>query len=920
MRVWANRRRPQRSMLLIGRDASLAGIAYCLFFLMGGLVIARNWLPGHRPLVRWYIGASIGLLLMMWLPVLWAYAVAFTVTAHLLAALTLFLLTLLTYLTREHRPRVRFSEEDRRMLRAVLLVVVPLTLLAGVLEYTHSIRPAADGTYHVGQSTYGDLSLHLAVTTSIVHAKFPLANSLMVGATMAYPYLADSFAATLYLLGMTLPGAMSVSGILMCAMVFLGYALLVAQLCRKRGTVVLATLLLFMNGGLGFFYTLGGSVQNGVVTTVWDNLRNVMQGYYQTPTNQPDPNNLRWVNMVCDMLVPQRGILGGWTMLMPALLLLLPPLARRRRPFARAMILAGIIAGGLPLLHTHSFLALALCSIGFMGYALFTAPYGRRKEAFAPFLLYGGIAAVLALPQLINFTFVQVSGSDHFLRYQFNWCNNRGGHGLVDGYFWFYIKNIGLPYLLIILALFTRRTGDLRIEADHAAARTDGLYEPDADPYAPPANVLDDVYASIHKADAAQNAEEDAAKPEMDDVLQTCAADVGMAEFVSPPTVSLGQSPARIAALAVEAEDAQLNTPVRASVFAHDMPAYGENRMLAKDEMQTIDVKGPYLRPLSPDKLRAASFSPDDSDRVGVMRAVTGAAGDDPSHRPLVEEIFHATYRSAEVAAADAVEHAKRFTPGQPETCFAEHPHPRDWVRQNRLIAVGAFVILLVAEQVIFQPNEYDNNKLIYVWFLLCLPMAADFGLDVFHRLRGIGARWLIAVLLGITLFLSAGLTVARELVSDYQAYSKADIAVAEHVKQNTPEHSVFLTGTQHLNPVASLAGRTLVCGSDLYLYYHGFDTTLRKQEVQAFYEDPAAHLAMLTLYGVRYVYVSSYERSDYAVDEVALHALFTPVYESENGEIVIYAVPQSTLSTTPKTQTVPSATPDPALNPAIGG
>ena len=144
---------------------------------------------------------------------------------------------------------------------------------------------------------------------------------------MAYPYLADSFAATLYLLGMTLPGAMSVSGILMCAMVFLGYALLVAQLCRKRGTVVLATLLLFMNGGLGFFYTLGGSVQNGVVTTVWDNLRNVMQGYYQTPTNQPNPNNLRWVNIICDMLVPQRGILGGWAMLMPVLNLLLPPLA-----------------------------------------------------------------------------------------------------------------------------------------------------------------------------------------------------------------------------------------------------------------------------------------------------------------------------------------------------------------------------------------------------------------------------------------------------------------------------------------------------------------------------------------------------------------------------------------------------------------
>ena len=84
------------------------------------------------------------------------------------------------------------------MLRAVLLVAVPLTLLAAWLEYTHSIRLAADGTYHVGQSTYGDLQLHLAVATSAVNAKFPLQNSLMIGATMAYPYLNDTFATSMY--------------------------------------------------------------------------------------------------------------------------------------------------------------------------------------------------------------------------------------------------------------------------------------------------------------------------------------------------------------------------------------------------------------------------------------------------------------------------------------------------------------------------------------------------------------------------------------------------------------------------------------------------------------------------------------------------------------------------------------------------
>ncbi|MEG2701262.1 MAG: hypothetical protein RSA65_01520, partial [Clostridia bacterium] len=314
---------------------------------------------------------------------------------------------------------------------------------------------------------------------------------------------------------------------------FTGYALLCAQLCKRRGAMLLAYFLLFLNGGLGFFYTLSGTVENGVTTTALDHLRTVMQGYYQAPTNQPNPNNLRWVNIICDMLIPQRGILGGWTMLLPAINLLVPPLCRKERHGLRELVLLGLFAGGLPLIHTHSFLALVLLSGGTCLYCICTSPRNERLEAFKPWLIYAAIAAALALPQLICFTFVQAINSAHFLRFQFNWCNNRGGHGLVDPYFWFYLKNIGPAYLLIGLALLRR-------------------------------------------------------KP-----------------------------------------------------------------------------KGEAALPLD--------------------------------------------------------------------------------IRQNRLIASGAFLIYAVAELVLFQPNEYDNNKLFYVWFLLCLPMAADYALELYARLRGLAGRRVIA-------------------------------------------------------------------------------------------------------------------------------------------------------------------------------
>ena len=204
---------------------------------------------------------------------------------------------------------------------------------------------------------------------------------------------------------------------------------------------------------------------------------------------------------------------------------------------------------------------------------------------------------------------------------------------------------------------------------------------------------------------------------------------------------------------------------------------------------------------------------------------------------------------------------------------------------------------------------------------------AADYALEIFARLKGLAGRRTLAALALVVLFLSAGLTIAREAVSDYPAYSNADIAVADFVKANTPEHSVFVTGNQHLNPVASLAGRSIVCGSDLYLYYHGFDTTPRKLAVQAFYEDPNNNLDLLWQYQVQYVYLSPSEWSLYNVKADDLRALFPTVYESADGNTLILSVPQE-YRTVPKGQQAvtqtnaqsPAATPDPALSPASGG
>ena len=68
-----------------------------------------------------------------------------------------------------------------------------------------------------------------------------------------------------------------------------------------------------------------------------------------------------------------------------------------------------------------------------------------------------------------------------------------------------------------------------------------------------------------------------------------------------------------------------------------------------------------------------------------------------------------------------------------------------------------------------------------------------------------------LAVVTAIAVFLSAGLTLWRECVSNYQAFSASAVEAGEFARDNTPEHSTYMTGTQHLNPIASIAGQNIV-------------------------------------------------------------------------------------------------------------
>ncbi|MBO5485253.1 MAG: hypothetical protein J5979_08615, partial [Lachnospiraceae bacterium] len=207
--------------------------------------------------------------------------------------------------------------------------------------------------------------------------------------------------------------------------------------------------------------------------------------------------------------------------------------------------------------------------------------------------------------------------------------------------------------------------------------------------------------------------------------------------------------------------------------------------------------------------------------------------------------------------------------------------------RKNFRIIFAGLLIWFVVELVAFSPNTYDNNKLLYVAYIFFCCISADYGYELYQRVKTInGMRLLNFVFLFLSCF-SAILSLMREVVSDYQIYSNDQIDVAMYIEENTPARATFLTSERHLNEAAVLTGRNIVSGAWIYLGPHGIYDDARAQDVRAMFVSPETSLALFQKYSVDYVIISSYERNDYQIDETLFDTLFPCVYEK--GDIKVY-------------------------------
>lgn len=622
-------------------------ILYLALFVAAGVLAARRALPGAEAAVVLPLGCAFAVSLLALLPAAFAAVLGFALPAVLLSGGAAACLGLWLWRGAK-KGRAAVSPEapaPKGDSAAMWACLIPLLALTAALLYTHVLHNV-EGAYHTGQSCYGDMAMHLGFIKNIAVTKtFPPSYPLLGGEhRFGYPFFCETVSSVFVVLG----GSLRLAYILPMLPAFLALYGMLWQLGRRvlgcAAKASLAFWLFFMGSGFGFCYFL----------TSGEKFASIFTGFYTTPTNYTEKNIL-WVNPIVDLLIPQRATLFGWSVLIPALYLLWRFCMEEGS--GRLWLPLALLVLPLPLLHTHSALALVLICLVCGVYTLLHRP--RTRAVLLPWAGLAALCGVVWLILMWGTVFAQSMDGENMLRFHFNWINGNDDGTLKDNYFWFYIKNIGLVYLLLIPA------------------------------------------------------------------------------------------------------------------FLHAKP-------------------------------------------------------------------------------------------------------------RQRWFYGGGLLILALAELVLFQPNAYDNNKLLFIWHLLGCLLVANLLWDLCAKIKTTAWRALLLSCLCFVGMFGSGLTVGRELGSDYTQWSADDIALAEYIDVNAPADALFLTSDSHLTPVFSLAGRHILCGSGSFVYYHGMDYSAEYAAMQSLYTTPDE--AALAQWGIDYVLFDSYVTGNIPTADEGWYAARYPLWYQNDG------------------------------------
>jgi hypothetical protein len=268
---------------------------------------------------------------------------------------------------------------------SIAALVAGIAIVTAIFAHTVYSDP---GGLEAGYPTvWADWSQHLTTASSFaVGGNIPPVNPLFSGTSLLYPFLPDFHAATLMTLGLAPGLALAIPGGVLMVVIGMLVVALGRRLGLGTGAGVVALLICFIGGGVGFvglfadactshgftatqctFQYAIGHPGTGLSIAGWTlhdlpgTITAQPRAYDGLPSDGgPAPfANMQWYTPLMAWWLPQRTLLFGFAAALCVLLLVLAGASSGGRSW-EAFILAGVLVGLLPIVHVQTLIALTI--------------------------------------------------------------------------------------------------------------------------------------------------------------------------------------------------------------------------------------------------------------------------------------------------------------------------------------------------------------------------------------------------------------------------------------------------------------------------------------------------------------------------------------------------------------------------------
>ncbi|HSE83010.1 MAG TPA: hypothetical protein VLB01_00510 [Thermodesulfobacteriota bacterium] len=204
-----------------------------------------------------------------------------------------------------------------------------------------------------------------------------------------------------------------------------------------------------------------------------------------------------------------------------------------------------------------------------------------------------------------------------------------------------------------------------------------------------------------------------------------------------------------------------------------------------------------------------------------------------------------------------------------------------------------SFALFLLPHIMLFQPWEFDNNKILFYWWILASVSSIFLFQNLSKGRRIISTVFIIFIMLSIF----SGMVDVLARISDFREnhygyYGAKEVEVAEWIKENTEPNARFLTGDDPTQFIPMLTGRSIYLGYPGWLWSQGKRelTEFRRERALSFLS--SGNPALICGDGIRYILwdsdlIRTYPNADYNKVRSASNVVFSQDIGSEKREIL---------------------------------